>query len=108
MKIKNVVFLVMVFCLIFTGQAIADWSVTVNWTPSPDAATEVLLMDGAEQTCPQAGTCSFAVPDLTGQAVVVRSSNIQGGFVDYAAGNLIQVDLPVPASGAVIVITIIP
>jgi len=87
--------------------ALADWSVTVNWTASPDAASEVLLLAGVEQTCPQAGSCVFTVPLLESQSVVVRSSNSQGGFVDYVAGNLLEESLPTPAGDAIIVITII-
>jgi len=107
MKMKRIILSILL--VVFTaGIAFADWSVTVNWTPSPDAASEKLLMDGAEQTCPQAGTCAFSVPDLSNQAIVIRSSNTQGGYVDYAAGNLIEATLPTPASGAVIIITIVP
>ena len=104
---KKILMAVMIlFCTAALAQA--DWSVTVNWTPSPDAATESLLMDGAEQTCPQAGTCNFSVVELLNQAVVIRSANTQGGYVDYAAGNLTQTALPTPASGGVIIITIVP
>jgi len=100
-------FLLVLFCTIIPVIAHADWSVTVNWTPSPDAATEILLLDNIQQNCPQPATCNFIVPALTNQAVVIRSANTQGGYVDYAAGNLSQTPIPQPASNSVIVITIV-
>ena len=103
---KLLMAVLIVFAMVTVAKA--DWSVTVNWTPSPDAVAEVLLMDGVQQTCPQSVTCNFTVPALNNQAIVIRSSNAQGAYVDYEAGNLIAASLPSPASGAVIIITIVP
>lgn len=97
----------LVIIIFWVSMASADWSVTVNWTASPDAASEVLLLDTVEQSCAIA-TCTFTVVNLTGQVVVIRSFNSQEAYIDYEAGTLIQTDLPIPASNAIIIITIIP
>jgi hypothetical protein len=96
-----------IFILLLASPAVAAWTVTVNWTPSPNATSEILLVDTVEQVCEQTGTCTFDIPDLTNQAIIIRSFNVQGAFVNYAAGNLIEADPPSPASGAIIIITIV-
>lgn len=100
--------LTILLALLFATSAMADWSVTATWTPSPgpDLATEELLLDGVAQTCPTPGTCTFTITEPTGQAVVIRSTNNIGGFSDYALGTLSPV--PAPASGGSLVMVWVP
>ncbi len=104
---KRTFFIVAVMLLFCPGLALADWSVTVTWTPSigPDLASESVLYDDAEQCSITAGdpaTCNFVLAELGG-SVVVRSYNTQGVFVDtdpVAVNNQ-----PAPATGVNVHVT---
>lgn len=84
----------------------AGWKVTAIWTPSPDAHSEILVVGGEQQECPQAGSCTFIVAELTGQRVIVRSLNSQGRGVEYEMSPLIEASLPNPASNGYWIISI--
>jgi hypothetical protein len=94
--------------LAMSGVAMADWSVTVNWTRSvgPGLASEQVYLDTVSKctiTATAPTTCQFTVPSLTGQAVKIRSLNAQGGFNETAPVTLSAA--PAPATGVLINIT---
>ena len=95
-------------CLLLTPAAHADWSVTVSWTRSigPGLAHEDVRLDAVTK-CSVAATapttCQFVVPSLTGQAVVVRSVNAQGGYSETTP--MVLSPVPAPATGVVLTIT---
>jgi len=102
-----------VFIFVFSvGVACADWTVTVNWTHSPNAdlKNEKVFLDGVEQCdvlAADTATCPFVVTDLTGQVVTLQAFNSQDtGSAIYDAGTLLAI--PEPPSGAIITITVIP
>jgi len=100
------------FILVFSvGIAHADWSVTATWTRSsgPNLDYEQCRLDDAIKCTVQeteVTTCTFVVNDLTGQEVVIRSYNTQGGYADYVIGTLLAV--PSPASGGSLTIVYVP
>jgi hypothetical protein len=97
--------LAMVFIILLNVNfAFASCMINATWTPSPNADKEVLLLDGVEQSCPEVGKCDFLIPEISGQEVVIRSFNTQGGYVDYEAKTLDQENLPSPATGITITI----
>jgi hypothetical protein len=90
------------------GVASADWSVTVTWTRSigPNLDYELTNLDGVTKCTVQeteSTTCNFTVPALTGQSVVIRSVNSQGGFSETTP--VVLSAIPAPASGVFINIT---
>jgi hypothetical protein len=102
------VLLTVLFVFCFTATAMADWSVTVNWTRSigPNLASEVVFLDAAEK-CTVSATdptsCQFTVPDLIGQQIVIRSINTQGAYSETAP--VVLSAAPAPASGVLVNIT---
>ena len=99
--------LILLAILLIAAPALADWSVTVTWTPSvgPDLASETVLYGGAEKCNVAAGSpasCNFVVPAL-GAAVVVRSANGQGAYAETAS--VIITAQPAPASGVNVHVT---
>jgi hypothetical protein len=104
-KISLMAFLMLI---VFVTGAMADWSVTVNWTRSvgPGLASEQVFLDTVSKctvTAPAPTTCQFTVPSLTGQSVKIRSLNAQGGFNETAP--VILSAAPAPATGVLINIT---
>ena len=109
---KLIMLLIVVLALLgcMAGPAVADWSITVNWTRSagPGLASEAVLLDAATKCTINATdptTCNFTVPALTGQAVKIRSSNAQGAYSETAP--VILSAAPAPASGLLVNITYI-
>ncbi len=83
--------------LLFAVNAGAMCIVKVTWTPSPNAAREILMLNGTEQDCDTPGYCEFAVQGLDDQEIVARSFNSQGNYVDSDPYTLSEEDLPSPA-----------
>lgn len=105
---RNSILLACLLVLALASSALADWSVTVTWTRSigPDLDYESALLDGATQCTVQEAdptTCQFVVPTLTGQAIVIRSTNSQGAYSETAP--LLLSAVPAPASGVMATIT---
>ncbi len=104
-------FLILAFILM-PAIALADWSVTVTWTPSPgpNLANEEVLLDGVMQCDIAVGNpsnCGFTVVSLSNQEVSIVSYNDQGlPSVEYVVGSLLVE--PSPATGGIIIITPIP
>jgi len=108
MKKKAVVFILLIlfFCV---NDAAAEWNVSVQWVASadPHLKEEVLIVAGQTKcTVPagQATACAFKI-DLVDVDMVVEvwSINTQGAYSVYEAGQIYQ--LPVPASGGVVVVS---
>lgn len=90
--------LILVFgILLFAASASATCIVQVQWTPSPDAAREILMLDNAEKVCPNPGECEFVVSELEDQKIIIRSYNSQGNHVDSEPYTLAEENLPTRA-----------
>lgn len=102
---KTSLLLLVLASLICPVAAMADWSVTVTWTPSvgPDLASEQCLLDGAAQPLTSANVSVFQVPTLSGQAIVIRSTNSQGAYSETTPITLSAA--PAPATGVMATIT---
>jgi len=93
---------------LMSSSAWADWSVTTTWTRSvgPNLANEEVRLDGTVKCTVNATaptTCQFNVPAISGQQVVVRSINMQGGYSDTTPITLMAV--PAPATGVLVNVT---
>lgn len=105
---KKIALFVLVCLFACISVAHADWSVTVSWTRSagPNLDYELVMLDSATQCTVQETaptTCQFVVPTLTGQAIVIRSTNSQGAYSETTPVALSPV--PAPAGGVMATIT---
>ncbi len=95
------------FLLLLTSPAFADWSITTSWTRSsgPDLASEQVLSSGVSKCTvipPATTTCTWVEPTLN-KTIVIRSFNSQGAYNDTVA---VQVNnAPAPATGILINVT---
>ena len=102
----------MFIILSLASIAQADWNVSVTWTRSigPNLANEEVRVD-TDVKCnvlPAAPTtCSFVLPELTGQQLVIRSINTQGAYSETTPIPLTSLPVPAPASGVVVNVTFV-
>jgi type 1 fimbria pilin len=106
---KNLIMAISMLLLSATA-AQADWNVSVTWTRSigPNLANEEVRVDSTVKcnVLPAAPTtCSFVMPTLTGQQLVIRSYNSQGAYSETTPIALSSLPLPAPATGVVVNIT---
>lgn len=108
---KRICFAVLLV-LLLASSALADWNVSVTWTRSvgPNLANEEVRVDSGVQcnVLPAAPTtCSFTMPTLTGQQLVIRSINSQGAYSETTPIALTSLPVPAPASGVVVNVTFV-
>jgi hypothetical protein len=108
---KRVFILLAVIGMLIPGLALAEWEVTVTWTPSvgPNLDKEEVLLDGQVITSLPAnasGSHTFTLVELTGQEVAVRAYNTQGlkNAEDLIIGNCEPIPFPASPTGGAIII----